>query len=91
MTMETKKKRKYNGLANKLRSEMKCKTKIIPYVMTWNSVVTNYHKQYLREIGLIDSVKSYIQTIVLKKTLESISYDRRRGSIQGETLRKLSL
>ncbi|KAI5170385.1 hypothetical protein PAEPH01_1386 [Pancytospora epiphaga] len=34
MTVETEKKRKYDVLANKLESEMKCKTKIIPYVMT---------------------------------------------------------
>ncbi|KAI5175607.1 hypothetical protein PAEPH01_2175 [Pancytospora epiphaga] len=42
--------------------------------MTWDSVVTNYHKQYLRKIELANSVKAYIQTIVLKKTLESISF-----------------
>ncbi|KAI5170037.1 hypothetical protein PAEPH01_1195 [Pancytospora epiphaga] len=41
---------------------MKCKTKIIPYVMTWDGVVTNYHKQYSREISLADSVEAYIQT-----------------------------
>ncbi|KAI5170495.1 hypothetical protein PAEPH01_1481 [Pancytospora epiphaga] len=41
---------------------MKCKTKIILYVMTWDGVVTNYHKQYSREISLADSVEAYIQT-----------------------------
>ncbi|KAI5169907.1 hypothetical protein PAEPH01_1086 [Pancytospora epiphaga] len=46
MTVETEKKRKYDVLANKLGSEMKCKTKIISYVMTRNGLVTNYHKQY---------------------------------------------
>ncbi|KAI5168633.1 hypothetical protein PAEPH01_0286 [Pancytospora epiphaga] len=44
MAVKTEKKRKYNMLTNKLGSEMKCKTKIIPYVMTWNGVVTNYRK-----------------------------------------------
>ncbi|KAI5170347.1 hypothetical protein PAEPH01_1355 [Pancytospora epiphaga] len=34
MSVETEKKRKYVILANKLGSEMKCKTKTIPYVMT---------------------------------------------------------
>ncbi|KAI5173387.1 hypothetical protein PAEPH01_1936, partial [Pancytospora epiphaga] len=38
---------------NKLGSERKCKTKIIPYLITWDGMVTNYHKQYSREIGLI--------------------------------------
>ncbi|KAI5179469.1 hypothetical protein PAEPH01_2649, partial [Pancytospora epiphaga] len=40
----------------------KCKTKTIPYVIIWDGVVTNYHKQYLREIGLADTVKAYILT-----------------------------
>ncbi|KAI5169268.1 hypothetical protein PAEPH01_0574 [Pancytospora epiphaga] len=62
MTVETEKKRKYDVSANKLGSEMKCKTKTIPYVITWDGVVTNYHKQYSREIGLTDSVEAYIQT-----------------------------
>ncbi|KAI5170405.1 hypothetical protein PAEPH01_1404 [Pancytospora epiphaga] len=30
--------------------------------MTWDGVVTNYHKQYSKEIGLIDSVEACIQT-----------------------------
>ncbi|KAI5168375.1 hypothetical protein PAEPH01_0072 [Pancytospora epiphaga] len=81
ITMKTEKKRKYDVLVNKLWFKMKCKAKIIPYVMTWNSVVTNYHKQYLREIGLTNSAKGYIQTIVLKKTLESISFEYQRGFV----------
>ncbi|KAI5169732.1 hypothetical protein PAEPH01_0951 [Pancytospora epiphaga] len=61
MTVETEKKRKYNVSANKLRVKMKCKTKTIPYVMTWDGVVLNYHKHYLRKISLADAVKAYIQ------------------------------
>ncbi|KAI5172949.1 hypothetical protein PAEPH01_1826 [Pancytospora epiphaga] len=44
----------------KTKIEMKYKTKIIPYVMTWNSVTTNYHKQYSREISLANTVERYI-------------------------------
>ena len=77
-TVETEKKRKYDVLANKLGSEYECKTKIIPYVLTWDGVVTKYHRKYSHEIGITDSVEAYIQTIVLKKTLESISFDYRR-------------
>ncbi|KAI5171465.1 hypothetical protein PAEPH01_1649 [Pancytospora epiphaga] len=47
--------------------------------MTWYGMVTNYHKQYLRDIGLTDSVEAYIQTIGLKKILESISFEYRSG------------
>ncbi|KAI5168414.1 hypothetical protein PAEPH01_0106 [Pancytospora epiphaga] len=43
--------------------------------MGWCGVVMSYHKQYLREIGLTDSIEAYIQTAVLKKTLESISFE----------------
>ncbi|KAI5179435.1 hypothetical protein PAEPH01_2638 [Pancytospora epiphaga] len=81
MTVKTEKKKKYDVLANKLGSEMKCKTKIIPYVMTWDGVVTIYHKQYSREIGLADTVEAYTWTIVLKKTLENFTLEYRHGSV----------
>ena len=41
-------------------------------------LVTKYHKRHSREIGLQPRVEAYIQAIILKKTLESISFDRRR-------------
>ena len=41
--------------------------------------MTKFHKTYTKEIGLTSKIQSYIQFIVLKKTLESISYDYRRG------------
>ncbi|KAI5169555.1 hypothetical protein PAEPH01_0809 [Pancytospora epiphaga] len=84
MTVETEKKRMHAILPNKLSAEMRCKTKIIPYVMAWDDVVMSYHKQYLKEIGLTDSIEMYTRMIVLKKTLETISYGHRRGSTQGE-------
>ncbi|KAI5176665.1 hypothetical protein PAEPH01_2424 [Pancytospora epiphaga] len=33
-----------------------------------------------KDIGITESVESYIQTIVLKKTLESMSFEYRRGA-----------
>ncbi|KAI5170537.1 hypothetical protein PAEPH01_1517 [Pancytospora epiphaga] len=48
--------------------------------MTWDGVVTKYHRRHLKNIGITESVGSYIQTIVLKKTLESISFEYRRGA-----------
>ncbi|KAI5168742.1 hypothetical protein PAEPH01_0380 [Pancytospora epiphaga] len=35
---------------------------------------------FLKDIGIAESVKAYIQMIVLKKTLESISFEYRRGA-----------
>ena len=84
MTVETEKKRKYDLLATKLGLEHNCKTKIIPYVMAWDGIVTNYHKNYSREIGIADSVEAYIQANVLKRTLESISFEHRRGHEQSD-------
>ena len=57
----------------------KCKVKIIPYVMTWEGLVTRYHKKHKSEIGISTKTEAYIQSLVLKKTFESISFDRRRG------------
>ncbi|KAI5170899.1 hypothetical protein PAEPH01_1535 [Pancytospora epiphaga] len=68
---------KYDIFANKLGQEYGRRTPIIPYVMTWDVVVTNYHRRYLKDI---ETTESYIQTIVLKKTLENISFEYRRGA-----------
>ena len=56
-----------------------CAARVIPYVMTWDGIVTILHRRYSQNIGLTDSTEAYIQGIVLKKTLESISFDYRRG------------
>jgi hypothetical protein len=77
--VESEKKRKYDILANEMGGMHNCKTRIIPYVITWDGIVTKYHKSYAKEIGLTTKIESYIQYIVLKKTLESISYEYRRG------------
>ena len=73
--VENEKMRKYDLIANELAISRKCKVKIIPYVMTWEGLVTKYHKKHSNEIGLQPKVEAYIQ-IVLKKTLESVSFER---------------
>ena len=92
---ETEKRRKYDILVNKMGAEFGCATRIIPYVMSWDGIVTNIHRKYVQEIGLADSIEAYIQGIVLKKTLESISLDHRQGEaeeavaeIQGEAAKQ---
>ena len=47
--------------------------------MTWEGLVTKYHKKHSSEIGIQPKVEAYIQFLVLKKTLESLSFERRRG------------
>ncbi|TBU11098.1 hypothetical protein CWI38_1388p0020 [Hamiltosporidium tvaerminnensis] len=57
----------------------KCSVEIIPYVMTWDEYVTKYHKSHLKRLEIPMNVEAYIQSIVPKKTVETISFDRRRG------------
>ncbi|KAF7682438.1 hypothetical protein TCON_2335, partial [Astathelohania contejeani] len=73
--VETEKKRKYDLLANELGLLYKAKTKIIPYVMTWDGVVTKYHRNYFKELNITHTIEAYIQSTVLKKTLETISLE----------------
>ncbi|TBU20598.1 hypothetical protein CWI38_0046p0010, partial [Hamiltosporidium tvaerminnensis] len=81
--VETKTLRKYDLLANKLGLIYKCSVEIIPYVMTWDGIVTKYHKSHLKRLEIPMNVEAYIQSIVLKKTVETISFDRRRGLESG--------
>jgi len=77
--VENEKKQKYDVLANEMGAMRRCRTRIIPDVLTWDGIVTKYHKIYAKDIGLSTKIQSYTQFIALKKTLESISYDYRRG------------
>ncbi|TBU10272.1 hypothetical protein CWI38_1885p0010, partial [Hamiltosporidium tvaerminnensis] len=81
--VETEKLRKYDLLANELGLIYRCSVEIIPYVMTWDGIVTKYHKSQLKRLEIPMNVEAYIQSIVLKKTVETISFDRRRGLESG--------
>ena len=87
-TVETEKKRKYDLLANELGLIYKSSTRIIPYVMTWDGIVTRYHNRYAKLLGITSTIHAYIQSRVLRKTLECVSFDRRRGAedIDGEPM-----
>ncbi|EQB61583.1 hypothetical protein NAPIS_ORF00846 [Vairimorpha apis BRL 01] len=63
----------YDKLANELDIIHGCLTKIIPYVITWD------------KLGITDLIEAYIQSTTLKKTLESISMEYRRGERIAET------
>ncbi|KAF7682940.1 hypothetical protein TCON_1845 [Astathelohania contejeani] len=64
-SVKTKKKR-YGHLSNELGLLYKAKTKIIPYVMTWNGVVTKYYRNYLKKLSITSPIEA-IQSKVLKK------------------------
>ena len=80
-TVETEKKHKYDLLANHCGAVYKAKTRIIPYVMTWDGIVTSYHGGYCKELGLDRRVEAYIQSRVHKMTFESISLEYRRRPV----------
>ncbi|TBT99659.1 hypothetical protein CWI36_1895p0010, partial [Hamiltosporidium magnivora] len=46
-------------------------------------IVTKYHKSHLKRLEIPMNVEAYIQSIVLKKTVETISFDRRKGLESG--------
>ncbi|XP_029655289.1 uncharacterized protein LOC115228998 [Octopus sinensis] len=79
-TVEVEKKRKYDLLANELGLMHGCKVFVIPCVMTWEGIVSKYHKGYLRQLGVDRYIQAYMQSTVLKRTLESASVDARRSS-----------
>ena len=79
LTVETEKARKYDLLADELAALYKCKVRVIPFVMTWEGVVSKRHCRYARELGVTPNVAAYVQTRVLKRTLETISFEHRRS------------
>ncbi|KAK1348626.1 hypothetical protein LUQ84_002232 [Hamiltosporidium tvaerminnensis] len=46
--------------------------------MTWDGIVTKYHKSHLKRLEIPMNVEAYIQSILFKKTVKTISFDRRR-------------
>ncbi|MGL5690654.1 MAG: hypothetical protein ACRDD8_07515, partial [Bacteroidales bacterium] len=77
--VENEKLRKYDLLANELAMVYNAKTNIIPYVITWDGAVTKFHNRYIKSLGIQPETEAYIKTISLRKTLELISLNRRRG------------
>ena len=67
---------KYDLLANHCAAVHKvANTKIIPYVMTWEGVVTKHHEQHCRELGIDRKIEAYVQS--KEMTFESMSIMRR--------------
>ncbi len=52
--------------------------------MAWDGIVTKVNKHYLKEIEITTSIETYMQSIVLKKTLQCISFDYRNEEPDNE-------
>ncbi|KAL6120401.1 hypothetical protein NUSPORA_02875 [Nucleospora cyclopteri] len=42
----------------------------MPFVLTWDYVVTKYHNLYAKRLSIPSKIKTYIETIVLKNIRE---------------------
>ncbi|UYV74491.1 K02A2.6-like [Cordylochernes scorpioides] len=71
------KKRKYQLLAREMAQTEKMPVKVVPIVLTWDGIVTKYNKQYRKEINIRKRDFAYIQSLVLKKTMEIISTEKK--------------
>jgi hypothetical protein len=56
--------------------------------MTWDGLVTTYHQTYRKSLNLNNHVEAYIQSRVLRMTLESLTMDSRRGTASLESLQE---
>ncbi|XP_029654980.1 uncharacterized protein LOC115228549 [Octopus sinensis] len=77
--VEIEKFRKYDLLANQLSILYDAKVKIIPVVLTWDGVVSRYFKNYMDKLSIEKATKTYIQSVVLKRTLECMAVEHRYG------------
>ena len=47
--------------------------------MTWEGIVTTFHKQYRNVLNIDSRTQAYVQARVLKMTLECLSMEAQRG------------
>ncbi|KAK1348504.1 hypothetical protein CWI38_0583p0060 [Hamiltosporidium tvaerminnensis] len=59
--------------------------------MTWNSIVTEYHKTYVKRLQTPMNIEAYIKSKVLKKTVETISFDDKVELCLSQMPKKASL
>ena len=62
------------------------KVRIIPFIITWDGLVTKYNKTYREELKLSNRIFAYIQSVVLKKTMETVSLEKRTNGNQHKIL-----
>ena len=76
---ELKKSQKYDLLKNELMVMYPgSQVRTIPVVMTWDGLVTRHFKGYMKQLDVNDRLMAYMQSVVLKRTCESILEDCRR-------------
>ena len=79
--VETTKKRKYEILANELKLMYGSMV-----INGWDGLVTKYYKKYMKSLDIKKQIQAYIQSIVLKRTGESLLIDFRKDCLMAEWL-----
>lgn len=51
-TVESEKWHKYDVLAKKMAGDYKCSSKIMPFVMTWDGIVSKFHHRHITPLDL---------------------------------------
>ena len=74
-------------MGNKIGTKHTCKPKIISYVITWDGISLQRHNSYAKEIDLTTKIEFFIQIIVFKKTVESVSFSYKRDDKQNVQIR----
>ncbi|TBU04508.1 hypothetical protein CWI36_0754p0010, partial [Hamiltosporidium magnivora] len=77
--VETLKLRKYDLLANELGLIYKCSVEIIPYVMTWDGIVTKYHKTYVKRLRIPMNIEAYIQSIQVDNEEDDVKTENKKN------------
>ncbi|KAG0435725.1 hypothetical protein DMUE_4575 [Dictyocoela muelleri] len=70
--VEVEKYEKYRLLGKEIEIMYGRKTIIIPYVLTWDGITTEYNKKYRKLLGINNRLHGYIQCISMKLTSEII-------------------
>ncbi|XP_029657635.1 uncharacterized protein LOC115231856 [Octopus sinensis] len=78
-SVEVEKLHKYDILASELQLIHKTKVKIVPIVITWDGIVSTIYRKYMELLGIKERVRSYIQTVTLRATLESMFVEYKHG------------
>ncbi|XP_029655505.1 uncharacterized protein LOC115229263 [Octopus sinensis] len=77
--VEVEKLHKYDLLAGELSQIHGAKVTIIPIVLTWDGIVSKFYKSYMERLKLDASTRSYIQSLTIKKTLETMLVEHKHG------------
>jgi len=84
--VETEKRNKYDYLANHCAAMYKAvNTRIIPYVMTWEGLVTTFHEEYCKELRIDRRTEAYVQPGAQDDTREYLDGVSKRTTTDGES------